>query len=114
MQVDRWEYCELMLFKLQQARGGQECELGIRYFGVRSRMLSQIKGPLARSWDYNPWEKALALLGEAGWELVAVQHANSASDMGGGGVIDHNNAVAYFKRPSDRERKIDEPELVFP
>jgi len=40
--------------------------------------------------------------GEGGWELVSVQHANSAGDMGGGGEIDQTNAVAYFKRPSSR------------
>jgi hypothetical protein len=114
MADDRWEYCELILFKAKNTRGGQAYELGIRYFGQGSHMLSQVKGPLARDWKYNPWEKSIALLGEAGWQLVSVQHANSAGDMGGGGEIDHNNAVAYFKRPSESGRRIDDPELALP
>jgi hypothetical protein len=74
-------------------------------------MLSQFKGPLAHEWDDDPWERAIAQLGEGGWELVSVQHANSAGDMGGGGEIDHANAVAYFKRRKAEGRGIEEPAL---
>jgi len=68
--------------------------------------LSRTKGEGALEWEYHPWERAIAVLGEGGWELVSVQHANSAGDMGGGGEIDQTNAVAYFKRPVKPGRPI--------
>ena len=60
----------------------------------------------------SPWERAIAHLGRAGWELIVVQHANSAGDMGGGGMIDHSNAVAYFKRRIEDGRAIDDQDIT--
>ena len=111
MSASSWEYCALILFALEIRNKKIRCQLGIRYFGADSRMLARIKGEGARDWESNPWEEAVAQLGAGGWELVSVQHANAAGDMGAGGELSNTNAIAYFKRPSEPRRAIDEPAL---
>ena len=112
MNSQGWEYCALILFASEFKRKRMRWQLGIRYFGTDSRMLARIKGEGARDWDYNPWEVAVAQLGEGSWELVTVQHANTAGDMGAGGELSNANAIAYFKRPIEPGRAIDDPELA--
>lgn len=106
-----WEHCQLLLLGVEGKGDKTRYRLGIRYFGAGSRMLSVLKGDGARDWDFSPWEKAIGELGRAGWELVAIQHANVAGDMGGGGEIGHNQVVAYFKRIVVPGREVDDPPL---
>ena len=115
-ETKQWEYCSLVLLRIVQKRDDRYYELGIRYLGdeAASRMLSEAEGSLARKWEYSPWQRAIAELGEGGWELVSTQHANSSGDMGTGGEIDHSNAIAYFKRPKVAGRRIDDPPLHLP
>jgi hypothetical protein len=84
----------------------------IRFFGAGARWLSRVKGNDAESWQHNVWETAIAELGRVEWEMVGVQHANVAGDMGGGGGIDEGNAVAYFKRTTKEGRRVDEPAIL--
>lgn len=111
MNEPAWEYCQLLLIDSKIDEGKLRCALAIRYFGAGSRMLSRAQGDDARLWESNPWEEAMARLGEGGWELVSVQHANRAGDMGGGGELSNANVVAYFKRVKVEGRPVDEPEL---
>lgn len=106
-----WEHCQLLLLDVEGKGEGARYHLGIRYFGAGSKTLSWIEGERAQNWMINPWEEAVAGLGRGGWELVSAQHANVAGDMGGGGALSHDNAVAYFKRPAQPDRAIDEPAL---
>ena len=106
-----WEYCQLILFDSDVSRESGRWELGIRYMGGGSQMLSKIKGDLGRDWAHNPWEQAIYQLGVGGWELVSVQHANIAGDMGGGGDLSQGQIVAYFKRHIQPGRAISEPAL---
>ena len=111
MNEPAWEYCQLLLIDSTLDAGKLRCTLAIRYFGGDSRMLSRAQGDDARLWESNPWGEAIARLGEAGWELVSVQHANTAGDMGAGGEMSNANVVAYFKRRKVEGRSVDEPEL---
>jgi hypothetical protein len=111
-----WEYCQLSLSGSEKQGEVWLFNLAIRYFGdgKGAYLLSEKKGKRRREWDYNPWEKAIALLGTAGWELVMVQHANLAGDMGGGGTVAWEDCIAYFKRPVLPGRSIYEPKLELP
>lgn len=61
---------------------------------------------------YRAWEKALGLLGGAGWELVSVQHGNRFNEntWQDNGLID-GDKVAYLKRLVVSGRGVDEPQL---
>ncbi len=110
---EQWEYCELALRKLIPSKRGVRCDLYVRYFGRGVEVLSKTTGDGAREWESNPWEMAVARLGEAHWELVMVQHANLGGDMGGGGELASGNVIAYFKRAIREGRRIDEPAISF-
>jgi hypothetical protein len=112
----QWEYCQLHLEGWRCDKGKWYYDLLIRYFGPQHafRRLSESQGKGAKAWAYNPWERALGLLGLAGWEMVHVQHGVYILNMGGGGQLLPDNCVAYFKRPVLAGRGVREPELQLP
>ena len=115
MAEQQWEYCALYIYSWDVKNKKYFANLGIRYFGDAGNYydLAAKKGPHAKGYDYNPWSRALGELGAAGWELVSVQHGNKRAGTSSKGLIlDH--AVAYFKRPIQPGRPIDEPKLVMP
>jgi hypothetical protein len=106
-----WEYCELHLYDSQRRDGAWFYSLAIRYHSEhgRLRVLSTMDRQDSHGWAVNPWAKAMGLLGQAGWELVSVQHGNLEAEHK---ALLRNEAVAYFKRPVQPGRGIDEPALV--
>lgn len=118
MSEQKWEYCELGLAGhkehkagLMGGKTGSSYNCFIRYFGMNEsefRQLSELDKPL----PFNPFNKTMALLGNIGWELVSVQHANVAEAEGYGGEIRWHNCVAYFKRQSQPGRAVNQPALV--
>ncbi len=113
----QWEYCQLLLYGRKEKKGQWFYDFDIHYFGPqgsRYYTISRIKGNEAKAWPYNPWERAFGLLGAAGWELVAAHHGLYAEPKFGyyAGSIHLGNAVAYFKRPVQPWRGVDEPKLV--
>lgn len=106
-----WEYCELGLWGfpddegvLLSGPGWHSCDCSIRYYtvdGVVRRQLAE-----GRPLSIDPFPKAMALLGAAGWELVSVQHDSVEVQYLFG------RKIAYFKRPVVAGRAINEPELV--
>ena len=59
---------------------------------------------------FDPWLKAIGLLGGCGWELVTVK-IGSTSNHHDSLLLD--NQIAYFKRPVVSNRPIDDVELNF-
>ncbi len=104
-----WEYCELWLVEAEWNHKKQQWsyDCSIRYHtvdGAAPRQLALPDQPLT----INPFAKAMALLGAAGWEMVSAQHGNTAN----GDIYWWKSRVAYFKRPVVAGRAITEPELV--
>jgi hypothetical protein len=116
MGQQQWEYCQLILWESKQhkARFGGEsgfsygCEL--RYHSTSGDIVERRLAELDRVIPTNPFRRAMALLGVAGWELVSVQHGTTAGTLYNGRIL-WDNVVAYFKRPVVPGRAIDEPEL---
>lgn len=115
----RWEYCELGLGSSREhkpgifgGKQGRSYDCYIRYHTPEEpifQMLAQLDEPI----PYNPFSKAIGLLGLAGWELVSVQHGNSYGGQSSRNedAILWNNQIAYFKRPVIPGRAINEPKL---
>jgi len=69
---------------------------------------------------YDPFAKAMGLLGGVGWELVSVQDGKVAISQSGESArfaerwetLSWRNKVAYFKRRVVAGRAVDEPKLV--
>jgi hypothetical protein len=124
----QWEYCQLILSSWYYDANERKWfyNVGIRYFGAQGgyytlaeydtvepyKTIKKYKG-----WSYNPWQYAIGLLGTGGWEMVSVQHGNFERNIGSGGGgkgIVQDETVAYFKRPIQPGRRVDEPKLVLP
>lgn len=111
MSEQRWEYCTLRIDGRTHNEKDDSYQYGleIRYFGSKILTLSSLDG---RSWkEYNPWSKAMALLGEYGWEMISVQHLQLENVERGSDRLRPYEAVAYFKRPMLAGRNIDQPKL---
>lgn len=116
-----WEYCELGLVEVKEhkgvLRGGPDMrwsyDCHIRYYTVDGAVPRQLT-IIDQQLPFNPFTKAMALLGAAGWELVSVQHGNAygGTQPFASTALIGNNRVAYFKRPVVAGRAISEPELV--
>lgn len=85
MTTQQWEFCELGLVRWHKhekskgfLKGAEEVwsyDCYIRYFGPSGDIFRQLASPgIENALPYNPFFKAMALLGAAGWELVGVQH----------------------------------------
>ncbi|RIK43120.1 MAG: hypothetical protein DCC58_10060 [Chloroflexi bacterium] len=105
-QPARWEYCQLIFEGATERDGRWWSDLTIYYIGEpnRSAVLSSSDPAKGKSWATNtgPWRAALAGLGRGGWELVSVQHS---------GVLNPSEAIAYFKRPVEPGRPVNNPEI---
>ena len=113
MSEPAWEFCQVMVLRGKRSR----CDLTVYYLG-RGGGFHKLADLNGREWPFDPWATAMARLGAAGWELVAVQHAASlvhpamGYGRGAAGVLSEESIVAYFKRPMVDGRKVDEPKLV--
>ena len=124
MSVQQWEYCELGLGDFKKHGGGLfggkerwSYDCWLVFCGpdgqTHHHKLADKEGePL----DFDPWRKALAFLGGAGWELMSVQLGNLAFSLGGilrtdyvWNTLSWSNKIAYLKRPVIAERAVDEP-----
>jgi len=109
MSEHQWEFCELSLFGgwWKQREKGWICNLWVQYYGqdrAPSYHLAEAEGKNMKIWGYDPFAKAMGLLGVAGWELVSLESEPGASDSG--------KRVAVFKRPVQSGRAVDEPKLT--
>jgi hypothetical protein len=123
MPENKWEYCELGLIESRRYEkgllGGKEgwgYDCYVRYYGIDKPIFKQLSDP-ANILPSNPFRKAFALLGVAGWELVSLNHGSiqpATTAYGGdeGGYIRRDNIIAYFKRPIVSGQQVDEPVLV--
>jgi hypothetical protein len=113
--MQKWEYCRLYLWGMTNSAGkGYSCNLNITYLssnGVTGERLGEID---KQFFPLNPFEKALGGLGAMGWELVSIDYGLTNSLNGGiniGFNVNTNNAIAFFKRPVESGRAVDEPKL---
>jgi hypothetical protein len=111
MAEQQWEHCELGLEHTQEpGLLGKNWRYAcfINYCSPNGDILSYRLSELAKGLPFNPFMKAMGLLGAGGWELVSIQHANTVGDW-----IAWSNRVrvAYFKRPSVPGRAVNEPKL---
>ena len=83
MAEQQWEYCELSLSHrkwhekglLGRGKEGWSYGCDVRYYSPAGGIdyeLASIDKPM----PFNPFDKALSLLGVNGWELVSVQFGN--------------------------------------
>jgi hypothetical protein len=121
MEGQQWEYCRLWIYGSQGvSKGlfgsdpnlyGYACDILYVSTGSSkgdSYALARLDKPL----NFNPFLRAIGLLGAAGWELVSIQHGTNNS-IGGEyeGSIIWDKCIAYFKRPSIPGRPVSEPKL---
>lgn len=125
MSKQQWEYCVVRLLaavvRNVAADGSTEIsyECNLQYIGSDGTSSSRKLAGLERRLQYNPFEKALGVLGGAGWELVSVQHGiipfGDAQKIDGvpigGTVRAADNAIAYLKRSVMAGQAVDEPKL---
>ena len=113
MAEQQWEYCELFLGKLEEKKKkkGFMCDCYIRYYSLTGQEIYQQLATLEDFTPYNPFTKAMGLLGGAGWELVSVQYGNKSGLEINEDALIRSNQAAYFKRPVVAERAVDEPKL---
>jgi hypothetical protein len=122
MPEQQWEYCEIGLVEWKKHEkgllgGGKEgwsYNCYIRYYNSSGGIYYKL-ADTDKLISFNPFDKALSLLGSNGWELVSVQFGNrneSGSEYHDSGYIRWDNRVAYLKRPILPGRSVDEPKLV--
>ncbi len=123
MAEQQWEYCQLSVYDRNEHSGlfggkkGRSYDCRVHYFGpagIKHNQLTEL-GKLVFSPPVNPFSEAMGLMGAASWELVSVQHGNVVTEYTGQGIrgeIVHYSIVAYFKRPVQPGRAVDEPKLV--
>ena len=125
MVEQQWEYCWLVIRGAEKhkrgKRGGEEgwsynCEITyLGLSGLRDKhhvKLTQLDGHIL---NFNPFLRAITLLGAAGWELVSVQHGLDAIGRAyyyaQEYALHSAYAYAYFKRPVEPGRDVDEPSI---
>lgn len=114
MTEDRWEYCLLTLWHTFQRGPDWYSNITVQFLGAQGGhwplSLTTQEDRDAKPWPFNPWGLAVAKLGEGGWELVTVQHANNRGAMDSSlSMVSHANATAYFKRRQLDGRLVTEP-----
>lgn len=119
MAGQQWDYCQLRLIgsKREQTGGvltkkqefwSYNCD--VRYYCPDGDTIFHNLADYDKPLPFNPFNKAMGLLGAAGWELVSIQHGPYTGIGGGLGII-WDNCVAYFKRPSIPGRAVNDPKL---
>ena len=117
----KWEYCSLVSHGVETDEGELGWLCRVTYFGPDGATARQLKDAMS---DDPPdvFERAMAQLGAGGWELVSLQHqlVNDRVHLQSGQVSSDvtvgysfsSFGVAYFKRPTEDDRPIDEPAIV--
>jgi hypothetical protein len=121
MASQHWEYCALVSYasEMPDEPGSWLCR--VSYFttqGVKTVQLREHGSPFPT----DVFERAMAQLGAGGWELVSLQHELVRNNINVTGerflATVHTGysyspfGVAYFKRPTESGRAIDEPPIV--
>ncbi len=123
---DLWEYARLVKDGYQEHGGGflgGKTQIGydvrITYYGSTGDVIDQVLNDYSDTSKPSQFNRALGLLGGLGWELVSIQHGNSAYVPVGPptgkiyvGSIEWRTAVAYFKRRVMPGRGVNQPPLV--
>jgi hypothetical protein len=118
----RWEYCALVSHASEDRRAPQTWACRISYFTLEGVKTSQVKS-VGETYPADAFERALAQLGDAGWELVSLHHELVRNNMNVTGeeflATVHTGysfspfGVAYLKRPVQAGRAIDQPPVVW-
>ena len=122
MSEQQWEYCELGLAECKKhgkgllggGKEGRSYDCYIRYYGPDGGIY-HVLADIDKIMPFNPFDKALYLLGKSEWELVSIQFGNrveSGSIHYDTGHIRWDNRVAFLKRPVRAGRKVEEPKLA--
>jgi hypothetical protein len=117
----QWEYCALVSHAVERVAEQPGWLCRVSYFTPHGVETRQLREPHALE-PTDAFERAMAQLGAGGWELVSLQHelvrtnATVASEQFLGTV--HTGyafgafGVAYFKRPVEPGRAIDQPAMT--
>lgn len=130
MNEEQWEYCSLHLdsYKkhtqgLFEAKSvGYSYDCWTVYYGPTGA-LRQTLATIDNVLSFDPFAKALGLLGSNGWELVSVQHGNLETAAFSSRSTSEDlryfhetlcwmNKIAYFKRKVLPGRAVTEPQLA--
>jgi hypothetical protein len=116
-----WEFCALVSHATEIPAEGSSWSCRVTYFTPGGVLTRQLRDPhLLEPTDI--FERAMAQLGTGGWELISLHHELVRLNT----VVDSENllatvhtgygfspfGVAYFKRPIEPGRAIDEPAIV--
>lgn len=131
MSTTQWEYCRLSISHAKEhvkgsflGYGGESQGYGydcsVVYYGASGESINEKLTSNTEATNLKPFSTAMGLLGARGWELVNVQHGNLAATTNGSTPTDNfywdtlswNCAVAYFKRPVESGRAVNEPKLI--
>jgi hypothetical protein len=117
----QWEFCALVSHASERLEDQPGWLCRVSYFTPKGVVTRQLREPHALE-PTDVFERAMAQLGAGGWELVSLHHelvrlnTTIASERYLGSV--HTGygfapfGVAYFKRPAEPGRAIDEPAIV--
>lgn len=117
MAEQQWEYCRLWLDGTKQheklfggTKGiGYNCY--ITYADSQGGGIHEQLATLDQALPFNPFFMAMARLGGLGWEMLTVQHRDHNVTQASYGGLLWNDIVAYFKRPVQSGRKVNEPRI---
>jgi hypothetical protein len=119
--AEQWEFCALVSHAAERIEDQPGWLCRVSYFTPQGIVTRQLREPHALE-PTDVFERAMAQLGAGGWELVSLQHelvrlnTTIASEQYLGSV--HTGygfapfGVAYFKRPIEPGRAIDDPAIV--
>ena len=116
MAEQQWEYCMLWLdgTKAHEKLFGGVKGVGFNCYivygdidGNNRQQLTTVEQPSS----FNPFYMAMARLGGVGWECISVQHRDHNVTQASYGGLMWNDVIAYFKRPVQPGRKVNEPSI---
>ena len=118
----KWEYCALVSHASEDRRAPQTWACRVSYFSTDGVKTSRVQD-IGEAYPSDVFERALAQLGNAGWELVSLHHELVRNNMNISGeeflATVHTGytfspfGVAYLKRPVQTGRAIDQPPVVW-
>jgi len=112
MSEQQWEYCELSISSWKTSKPNWSYACHVRYYSHTGEDLYRTLAEIGKPIPYDPFVKAMGLLGGMGWELVTVQHGEYAGGMSADNYsIRYDNRTAYFKRRVMQGRRANEPIL---
>jgi len=115
--VQNWELCELSLngyVRYREKTHFYDCD--ITYYGSGQYIYHVIASTEKKHerkilFRRPPFNQAIVILCDAGWELVSHQIASGGDHLTGVG-FNWQVQNAFFKRPSIKDRKLDDPKLI--